>query len=202
MNDSFDDFDPPRRRRRRRRRRRVLASVAVAPALMTLGNLLCGFTAVFYASRSSDIEVLGHFRPISVAAALIFGGMIFDALDGGVARLTRSSMLQVLSEDYITTARAKGALERRVISVHALRNAFIPVLTLLGVQTSWLLGGAGVTEIVFARPGLGTMAVDAIRQMDFPVLQAVVLIAALTYTFVNLLVDVLNVAIDPRISYD
>jgi len=90
MSDSFDDFDPPRRRRRRRRRR-VLASVAVAPALMTLGNLLCGFTAVFYASRSNDIEVLGHFRPISVAAALIFGGMLFDALDGGVARLTRST---------------------------------------------------------------------------------------------------------------
>jgi len=88
MRDSFDDFDSPPRRRRRRR---VLASVAVAPALMTLGNLLCGFMAVFYASRSNDIEVLGHFRPISVAAALIFGGMIFDALDGGVARLTRST---------------------------------------------------------------------------------------------------------------
>lgn len=119
-----------------------------------------------------------------------------------VARLTRSSMLQVLGDDYVTTARAKGLGEPRVIAVHALRNAFIPVLTLLGVQTSWMLGGAVITETVFARPGLGTMAVEAIRQMDFPVLQAVVLIAALTYTTVNLLVDLLNAALDPRIAYD
>jgi peptide/nickel transport system permease protein len=119
-----------------------------------------------------------------------------------VARLTRSSMLQVLGDDYVTTARAKGLTERRVITVHALLNAMIPVLTLLGVQTSWMLGGAVITETVFARPGLGTMAVEAIRQMDFPVLQAIVLIAALTYTTVNLLVDLLNAAIDPRIAYD
>jgi len=119
-----------------------------------------------------------------------------------VARLTRSSMLQVLGDDYVTTARAKGLSEPRVITVHTLRNAFIPVLTLLGVQTSWMLGGAVITETVFARPGLGTMAVEAIRQMDFPVLQAVVLIAALTYTTVNLLVDLLNAALDPRIAYD
>ena len=119
-----------------------------------------------------------------------------------VARLTRSSMLQVLGEDYVTTARSKGLGEPRVIAVHALRNAFIPVLTLLGVQTSWMLGGAVITETVFARPGLGTMAVEAIRQMDFPVLQAVVLIAALTYTTVNLLVDLMNAAIDPRIAYE
>jgi peptide/nickel transport system permease protein/oligopeptide transport system permease protein len=119
-----------------------------------------------------------------------------------VARLTRSSMLQVLGDDYVTTARSKGLSERRVIGVHALRNAFIPVLTLLGVQTSWMLGGAVITETVFARPGLGTMAVEAIRQMDFPVLQAIVLIAALTYTTVNLLVDLMNAALDPRIAYD
>jgi peptide/nickel transport system permease protein len=119
-----------------------------------------------------------------------------------VARLTRSSMLQVLGDDYVTTARSKGLGEPQVIVVHALRNAFIPVLTLLGVQTSWMLGGAVITETVFARPGLGTMAVEAIRQMDFPVLQAVVLIAALTYTTVNLLVDLMNAALDPRIAYE
>ncbi len=77
----------------------------------------------------------------------------------------------------------------------------IPVLTLLGVQTSWLLSGAVITETVFARPGLGTMAVEAIRQMDFPVIQAVVLIAAVTYTGVNLIVDIVNAYIDPRIAY-
>jgi peptide/nickel transport system permease protein/oligopeptide transport system permease protein len=118
-----------------------------------------------------------------------------------IARLTRSSMLQALGDDYVTTARSKGLAEYRVVGLHAFRNALIPVLTLLGVQTSWMLGGAVITETVFARPGLGTMAVDAIRQMDFPVLQAVVLIAALIYTTVNLLVDLLNAAIDPRIRY-
>lgn len=118
-----------------------------------------------------------------------------------VGRLTRSSVLQVLREDYITTARSKGLTSRRVIGVHALRNALIPILTLLGVQTSWLLSGAVITETVFARPGLGTMAVEAIRQMDFPVLQAIVLLAALTYTAVNLIVDVINAWIDPRIAY-
>jgi peptide/nickel transport system permease protein/oligopeptide transport system permease protein len=119
-----------------------------------------------------------------------------------VARLTRSAMLQVLGEDYVRTARSKGLGEPRVIGVHTLRNAIIPVLTLLGVQTGWMLGGAVITETVFARPGLGTMAVEAIRQMDFPVLQAIVLMAALTYTLVNLLVDVANAALDPRITYN
>jgi ABC-type dipeptide/oligopeptide/nickel transport system permease component len=119
-----------------------------------------------------------------------------------VARLTRSSVLQVLREDYVTTARAKGLNPDRVIGVHVLRNAMIPILTLLGVQTSWLMSGAVITETVFARPGLGTMAVEAIRQMDFPVLQAVVLIAAVIYTMVNLVVDVINAYIDPRIAYE
>lgn len=119
-----------------------------------------------------------------------------------VARLTRSSVLQVLREDYVTTARAKGLVPVQVVGVHVLRNAMIPVLTLLGVQTSWLLSGAVITETVFARPGLGTMAVEAIRQMDFPVLQAVVLIAAVIYTGVNLVVDVINAQIDPRIAYE
>lgn len=118
-----------------------------------------------------------------------------------VARLTRSSVLQVLRDDFVTTARVKGLAPQRVIGVHVLRNAMIPILTLLGVQTSWLLSGAVITETVFARPGLGTMAVEAIRQMDFPVLQAVVLIAAVIYTGVNLVVDLLNAQIDPRIAY-
>jgi ABC-type dipeptide/oligopeptide/nickel transport system permease component len=173
----------------------VIASLGVAMPLFWIGLMALLIFAV-------------ELRWFPVAQRPGFSSLVLPAVVLGlqsacmVARLTRSSMLQVLREDYVTTARAKGALEPRVISVHALRNAFIPVLTLLGVQTSWLLGGAVVTEIVFARPGLGTMAVDAIRQMDFPVLQAVVLIAALTYTFVNLFIDVLNAAIDPRISYD
>lgn len=173
----------------------VIASLGVAMPLFWVGLM----ALLFFAVELRWFPVLQSQGLASLVLPAMVLGLQSSCM---VARLTRSSMLQVLCEDYVTTARAKGALEPRVISVHALRNAFIPVLTLLGVQTSWLLGGAVVTEIVFARPGLGTMAVDAIRQMDFPVLQAVVLIAALTYTFVNLLIDVLNVAIDPRISYD
>jgi ABC-type dipeptide/oligopeptide/nickel transport system permease component len=119
-----------------------------------------------------------------------------------VARLTRSSVLQVLREDYVTTARSKGLREQRVIVVHVLRNAFIPVLTVLGVQTSWLLGGTVITETVFARPGLGKLSVEAVRQMDFPVLQAIVLIAAVLYVVINLMVDIFNTYLDPRIKYE
>jgi len=173
----------------------VVASLGVAMPLFWVGLI-----ALLYFSVELGWFPISHnqgLRSLALPARVL--GLQSSCI---VARLTRSSMLQVLREDYITTARAKGALEPRVISIHALRNAFIPVMTLLGVQTSWLLGGAVVTEIVFARPGLGTLAVNAIRQMDFPVLQAVVLIAALIYTLVNLLIDILNAAIDPRISYD
>jgi ABC-type dipeptide/oligopeptide/nickel transport system permease component len=119
-----------------------------------------------------------------------------------VARLTRSSVLQVLREDYITTARSKGLRGRRVMLIHVLRNAFIPVLTVLGVQTSWLLGGTVITETVFARPGLGKLSVEAVRQMDFPVLQAIVLFASVLYVTINLLIDIFNAYLDPRISYE
>jgi len=119
-----------------------------------------------------------------------------------VARLTRSSVLQVLREDYVTTARSKGLRGQRVIGIHVLRNAFIPILTVLGIQTGWLLGGAVIIETVFARPGLGKLSVEAINQMDFPVLQAIVLFAAILYVFINLLVDIMNAMLDPRIRYD
>lgn len=193
----------------------VLAGIAAAitkdswldNALMVVASLLVAMPLFWFgliALLIFSVE-LGWFP---VAANAGWRSLVLPAVVLGlhsacmVARLTRSSMLQVLGDDYVTTARAKGLSEPRVITVHTLRNAFIPVLTLLGVQTSWMLGGAVITETVFARPGLGTMAVEAIRQMDFPVLQAVVLIAALTYTTVNLLVDLLNAALDPRIAYD
>jgi peptide/nickel transport system permease protein/oligopeptide transport system permease protein len=193
----------------------VLAGIAAAitkdswldNALMVVASLLVAMPLFWFgliALLIFSVE-LGWFP---VAANAGWRSLVLPAVVLGlhsacmVARLTRSSMLQVLGDDYVTTARAKGLSEPRVITVHTLRNAFIPVLTLLGVQTSWMLGGAVITETVFARPGLGTMAVEAIRQMDFPVLQAVVLVAALTYTTVNLLVDLLNAALDPRIAYD
>jgi peptide/nickel transport system permease protein len=118
-----------------------------------------------------------------------------------LARLVRSSMLEVLSQEYIVTARSKGLSGRAVVLRHALKNALIPTVTMLGLQLGALLGGAVVTETIFSRPGLGRLAVDAIANRDFPLIQGTVLFAAVTYVLVNLAVDVLYAAIDPRIRY-
>ena len=118
-----------------------------------------------------------------------------------LARLVRSSMLEVLGQEYIVTARAKGLAERAVILAHALKNALIPTVTMLGLQLGALLGGAVVTETIFSRPGLGRLAVDAISSRDFPLIQGTVLFAAVAYVLVNLAVDVLYAVIDPRIRY-
>jgi ABC-type dipeptide/oligopeptide/nickel transport system permease component len=114
-------------------------------------------------------------------------------------RLVRSGMLEVLSQDYVRTARAKGVSERRVLLTHAFRNAAIPVITVIGLQFGQLLGGAIVTETVFAWPGVATFTVTAIRNSDFPVVQASVFLLALCIVVVNLFVDVLVGLIDPRI---
>jgi len=116
-----------------------------------------------------------------------------------LARLVRSSILEVLRQEYLTTARAKGLRNSIVVVRHALPNALIPVVTVMGLQFGGLLSGAVVTETVFARPGLGKLVVDSIQNKDFPVLQGVVLILATTYILVNLLVDLSYVLIDPRI---
>lgn len=118
-----------------------------------------------------------------------------------IARTTRSCMLDVLNQDYIRTARAKGLSEGWVVWLHALRNAFIPVLTVIGLQIGFLMGGVVVTEAVFAWPGVGRLAVQAIYARDFPVVQAVVLFFALIFVAVNLVVDVLYAALDPRVGY-
>jgi peptide/nickel transport system permease protein len=116
-------------------------------------------------------------------------------------RLIRSSMLEVISQDYVVTARAKGLRERVVIARHVLRNALIPVVTLIGVQIGNLLGGAVVTETIFAWPGIGRLVIQAINNRDFLLVQGVVLFFALIRVVINLLTDVLYVWIDPRISH-
>ena len=117
-----------------------------------------------------------------------------------VARMTRSSVLEVLREDYVRTARAKGVAERLVVSKHALRNAAIPVLTLLGLQAGQLMGVAVLTETVFAWPGLGRLMVKAIFARDYVLLQGAVLVFALAFVVINLAVDLAYGALDPRIS--
>ena len=118
-----------------------------------------------------------------------------------VARLTRSSMLEILNRDYIRTGRAKGLAERSVVFRHALRNAAIPVLTVIGLQIGALLGGAVITESIFAWPGMGKLIVDAIFFRDFPVVQTVLILSATVFVVINLAVDLLYTVIDPRIRY-
>ena len=116
-----------------------------------------------------------------------------------LARLMRSSMLDVMSRDYIRTARAKGLRERAVIWLHALRNALIPVVTVAGLEFGGLLAGTVIIEVVFIRQGLGFQLIDAVTQRDYPVVQGLVMLAALLYAFMNLVVDVLYTYIDPRV---
>lgn len=118
------------------------------------------------------------------------------------ARLVRSNLLEVLRQEYVLTARAKGLSERAVILRHALRNALIPVVTIVGLQFGNLLGGAVVIETVFARQGFGRLAITAILAKDFPLIQGVVLFGAVIYVFVNILVDLSYALIDPRIKFE
>jgi peptide/nickel transport system permease protein len=115
-----------------------------------------------------------------------------------LARLTRTSMLEVLGQNYVVTARAKGLTERAVVLVHALKNAAVPVVTLIGLQFGTLLGGAVVTETIFAWPGVGRLAVQSIFVRDYPVVQAGVFVLALSFVAINLLVDLLYGWLDPR----
>ncbi len=116
-----------------------------------------------------------------------------------IARMTRSSMLEVLHQDYVRTARAKGVAVRRVVLAHALRNAVIPVVTVIGLQFGLLLGGAILTETVFAWPGIGRLTVEAIYTRDYPLIRGCVLLVATTFVLINLVVDLLYATIDPRI---
>jgi peptide/nickel transport system permease protein len=138
----------------------------------------------------------GSWRQLVMPAAVL--GLV-EA--GPIARLVRASLLEALHADYIMVARAKGLPELAVIGRHALRNAIIPTLTLVGLQAGFLLGGTVVTEAVFARPGLGRLVVTAILWQDLPIVQGVVLLIAATYVLINLLVDLATLALDPRLRH-
>jgi peptide/nickel transport system permease protein len=118
-----------------------------------------------------------------------------------IARMTRSTMLETLSKDYIRTARAKGIAEGKVIKKHALSNALIPIVTVIGIQLGYLMGGAVLTESVFAWPGIGKFTVEAIMKSDFPIVQGVVLLIAFIFVMMNLIVDIIYAFLDPRIKY-
>jgi peptide/nickel transport system permease protein len=136
-------------------------------------------------------------------AYLIMPALVLGfASSGAIARLVRASLLEVFDQDFINTARAKGLRERALLVRHALKNALIPVITIIGLQFGFLLGGTVVVETIFSRPGIGRLLVNAILWKDFPVVQGVVLLGALVYTLVNLTIDVAYAYLDPRIHYD
>ncbi|MCJ2095186.1 MULTISPECIES: ABC transporter permease [unclassified Methylobacterium] len=125
-------------------------------------------------------------------------GLVYIAL---IARVTRATMLDVLSQDYVRTARAKGLGQGPVLFIHALKNAAVPIVTVIGIGIALLIGGAVVTETVFAIPGLGRLTVDAILRRDYPVIQGVVLLFSFVYVLVNLAIDLFYTLLDPRIRY-
>jgi len=152
------------------------------------------FPAVGYVSFRED--------PLRSLQSLVLPALALGTtMAAAVMRMTRSAMLEVLSQDYIRTARAKGNPERSVLSRHALKNAMIPVLTLVGTETGKLLGGSLIIEQIFAIPGLGQYAVNSIFTRDYPVLQAAVLVVASSYVMINTLVDIGYAVVDPRVKY-
>ncbi len=204
----------------------TLAAMAITVAVgITLGIVAAVRRGTGYDYASTVLAVLGQSLPnfwLGIMLILLFGvalrwlptsgfeswrHLILPAVTLAafpmalVARLTRSSMLEILGRDFIRTGRAKGLAERAVILRHALRNAAVPLLTVLGLQIGTLLGGAVITESVFAWPGMGKLVVDAIFFRDFPVVQTVLILSATLFVVINLLVDLLYTVIDPRIRY-
>jgi ABC-type dipeptide/oligopeptide/nickel transport system permease component len=143
--------------------------------------------------------ISGYGRPEHIILPAVTLGV---GLAGLITRLTRSSMLEVIRQDYIRAAKAKGMSERGVIFKHALRNALIPIVTVLGLQFGFLLAGAFFVEWVFAWPGIGRLAVQAIQQRDYPVVLGALLVTSIAYVVINIVVDIIYSYIDPRVQYE
>lgn len=171
----------------------VLALLGVSMPNFWLGLMLILFFSVRYGLLPSG----GDSGFLSLILPAITLGTGVAAI---ITRMTRSSMLEVVRQDYIRTARAKGVMERKVINKHALKNALIPVVTVVGLQFGYLLGGAVLTETVFSWPGIGRFMVEAIRKKDTPVVLASVIFMSVTFSIVNLFVDILYAFLDPRIK--
>jgi ABC-type dipeptide/oligopeptide/nickel transport system permease component len=181
---------------------RVIMAISVAGVsvpVFFLGLVLIWFVGfqwqwLPFTGRGGPIWTMDGIRSL-ILPAVTLGGVFV----GPVARMTRTAVLDVLSADHVRTARAKGLTERLVVLRHALRNALVPVVTLIGLQIGFLLGGAVVTETVFSWPGIGRLAVSAILQTDVPMAQGTIIVLSMGFIVVNLAVDVLYAALDPRI---
>ena len=179
--------------------------VAISVAGVSMPGFFTGLMLIQYVGlKWGLLPFTGREGPIwagGLASLVLPSCTLGSVLIGPIARITRTAVLEVLGADYIRTARAKGLREAAVIVRHALRNALIPVVTLIGLQVGFLLGGAVVTETLFSWPGVGRLAVGAIISSDFPVAQGAILILAVGFLLINLLVDVLYVYLDPRVQH-
>lgn len=181
---------------------RLIMAVSVAGVsvpVFFLGLVLIWFVGfqwqlLPFTGRGGPIWTMDGIRSL-ILPAVTLGGVFV----GPVARMTRTAVLDVLSADHVRTARAKGLTERLVVLRHALRNALVPVVTLIGLQIGFLLGGAVVTETVFSWPGVGRLAVGAILSSDFPMAQGTIIVLSLGFIVINLTVDMLYAALDPRV---
>jgi ABC-type dipeptide/oligopeptide/nickel transport system permease component len=169
--------------------------IGVAAPVFWLGVMF----QIIFAVRLKWLPSGGMNTPTAIILPALTLGLASAAL---IARITRSSMLDVLRQDFITTARSKGLSERVVIYKHALKSAFIPIVTVMGLQFGTLLGGAVLVETVFTWPGIGRLMVDSILTRDYPVVQGAVLLLAVTFVLINIVVDVIYAFLDPRISLD
>ena len=175
------------------------ATMAVSLVGLAMPSFWLGFVLIqIFALRFAVLPSTGSG---GLAALVLPAGTLGLVAAGVVARLVRSTMLEVLRQDYVTTARAKGLGETVVILRHALRNSLIPVVTIVGLQFGALLAGTVIVETVFARRGLGRLAVEAILRRDYPMVQGTILVAAVGYVLVNLIVDLSYAWLDPRIKY-
>jgi peptide/nickel transport system permease protein len=183
------------------------ALMAFSVAGFSVPAFVIGYLLIYlFAMRWNLLPVQGYVRfgvdPMSFVRHLILPcatlGVIFVAL---IARVTRAAVSEALTEDYIRTARAKGLTETKVLISHALANAAVPIITVIGVGAAVLIGGVVVTETVYAIPGMGSLTVDAVQNRDFPVIQGLILVFSAIYVLINLLVDLSYFLLDPRIRY-
>ncbi|MDQ6670556.1 MAG: ABC transporter permease [Chloroflexota bacterium] len=174
-------------------------SMVAALAGLSMPGFWLGLLLIYlFAVNLHWFPVLGSMTPQGIVLPSLTLGLIAAAV---LARIIRSSMLEVLREDYVRTARAKGVAEWLVILRHAFRNALVPIVTIIGLQIGALLSGAFIVEFVFAWHGVGELAIQALQKRDFPLIQGIVLVVSTSYVLVNLAIDVLYTAIDPRIVY-
>lgn len=150
---------------------------------------------------SVKLELLPFYGIVGPTSFILPALTLGSSTAANIARLTRTSMLEILGQDYIRTARGKGLQDQRVIWLHALRNAAVPILTIIGLQFGVMLGGQVVTETVFSWPGVGRMIVDALDSRDLQIVQGGILILAFTFAVINLVTDLLYALLDPRIRY-